>query len=128
MKIIDDLLKVSNNYIVGVETSKEYKTLVKKLKEGNKAIAERDAVLDALKKEISVKNDLIDSNKALRERLEVYWKRLDSEAQDRLRFCVRIAELEEVLNNVHTCSPNLIADNKHMRQILGAVLTEQKVD
>ena len=38
MKIIYDLLKVSTNYIVGVETSKEYKALVKKLKEGNRAV------------------------------------------------------------------------------------------
>lgn len=33
MKIIDDLLKASNGYICGVETSKEYKALEKKLKE-----------------------------------------------------------------------------------------------
>jgi hypothetical protein len=38
MKIIDNLLKASNGYICGVETSKEYKALVKKLREGNKAI------------------------------------------------------------------------------------------
>ena len=38
VKIIDDLLKASNGYICGVETSKEYKALVKKLKEGNRAV------------------------------------------------------------------------------------------
>jgi hypothetical protein len=38
MKIIDNLLKASNGYICGVETSKEYKALVKKLREGNKSV------------------------------------------------------------------------------------------
>lgn len=38
MKIIDDLLKASNGYICGVETSKEYKALVKRLEAGDKAI------------------------------------------------------------------------------------------
>lgn len=48
MKIIDDLLKASNGYICGVETSKEYKKLATKLKQGE----ENKVLVDKLRKAI----------------------------------------------------------------------------
>ena len=36
MKIIDNLLLVSHRYIAGIETSEEYKALVKRIKDGDK--------------------------------------------------------------------------------------------
>lgn len=57
----------------------------------------RLAITNGVNYLISALEDSEKSNAELRERLEVYWKRLDVEAHDRIRLCMKIAELERVI-------------------------------
>jgi hypothetical protein len=65
------------------------------------------------------------SNAELRERLEVYWKRLDVDAHDRIGLCTKIAELMEENKRLTLHTDNLMINAEGYKQDVVALQRQQ---